>query len=108
MTSIDLRGGTRITMAEAEAAGRDEIATAMRRKRHAPGTVRIERTKSGTWYSYTRCANAVTGDLARLPVGQCSTEAEYSIDRGKLTKSSVAYFCAYETAEQKAAHNGRR
>jgi hypothetical protein len=104
--SIGLRDGRQITYAEAEAAGRDEIAAAMRRKRHVPGTVRIDRTKSGTWYSYTRCANTVTGDLARLPVGQCSTEAEYSIDRGKLTKSSVAYFCAYETAEQKGSRRG--
>lgn len=92
---------------EIMAAGRDEIAAAMTKRRHVAGAVRVVRMKNGSVYTMTRCTNTVTGDMAKLPVGQCHVEAEYSVTRGKLTKSSVAYFCAYETAEQKAAVNRR-
>lgn len=82
------------THEEIKAHGRDVIEAAMRRRGHLPGVVRTSRTSRGTWYTYTRCAN-VQGRL------QCSTEAEYSVERGKVTQSTVAYWCQYETADQK-------
>lgn len=81
-------------MDKIRAAGRDEIAAAMRRRGHVPGDVRTFRTTRGTWYSLTRCAN-------RSATLQCATEAEYSVERSRVTASTVAHWCQYETADQK-------
>lgn len=83
-----------MTLDEIKAAGRDVIAAAMRHRGHVPGVVRTSRTARGTWYTYTRCAN-VQGTL------QCHTEAEYSVERSRVTQSTVAYWCQYETSGQK-------
>lgn len=82
------------TLDEIKAHGRDKIEAAMRRRGHLPGIVTTHRTARGTWYTYTACANRGTA-LA------CGTKAEYSIERGKVTASTVAYPCQYETLDQK-------
>lgn len=83
-----------MTTDEIKAAGREMIAAAMRRRGHVPGVVRTERTSRGTFYTFTRCSN-VQGKI------QCHVEAEYSVERERVTQSTVAFWCSFETADQK-------
>lgn len=62
------------------------ISAAMTAKGHTPGRASGYRTKTGKQYVFVACANMV---LDR----PCHVVAEYSVDRAKVTKSSVQYRC---------------
>lgn len=77
-----------------------EVFAALERKGHRPGRIRYERTKGGKRYAYVSCLNVKTithmhdGRAYRAPiVSACNMGAEYSMDRRKLTRSTVAYRC---------------
>lgn len=73
------------------------IDAAMSKKGHRAGRVRYSYTRGGKVYAYVACANTnpLINHLGTVinPAHKCSTEAEYSIDRDRLTKSTVAYKC---------------
>lgn len=78
-----------------------EVFAAMERKGHRPGRIRYERTKGGKVYAYVSCINSKTvthmadGRAYSEPfVDACGMGAEYSLERRRLTKSTVAFKCA--------------